>query len=385
MASSVTRHTPITGPDDWTLLNCGLDSLDLGVYVAWGERWPQLLADLEQRRSEAEHTSGIRWRDMIDGPVLILPSGKPPMYRFHLQSADFHLYIGKRQTPFKQTPNLYVSFTAHALWRLGPAQAVEQFVAFVAELGGEILGMRVSRSDLCADFLIPGGVSLDFIRSHRVSLSEKTRDHCDGDVLESFYVGQKGAPTQLRIYDKAREVLAGGTKMWFLDLWGLDACRDVWRVEYQLRRTPLKAFAIHCPADLSAKLAGLWSYLTEQWASLRLPVGTNTSRRPVHPWWQAVQLCAERFGEPCQLQRVRSDDQLAQVDWYVTHIGGCLVGLGVRLGVDELDHLLLVLSGLLGQYWQEGEFEQRYLRKAIQHGIPIKPEQEGEADDAQQQ
>jgi hypothetical protein len=40
MASSVTRHALISPAEEFQYLICGMDSLDLGLYVHWDENWP---------------------------------------------------------------------------------------------------------------------------------------------------------------------------------------------------------------------------------------------------------------------------------------------------------------------------------------------------------
>jgi hypothetical protein len=53
MAESVTRHAQITGPTDWKYVVCGVDTLDLGIYVHW-PKWKDLFDRLEVQRITAQ-------------------------------------------------------------------------------------------------------------------------------------------------------------------------------------------------------------------------------------------------------------------------------------------------------------------------------------------
>src|SRR5690242_2168730 len=54
MAESVTRHAlnPIVG--DFQFLLCGIDTLDLGLYVKWGTNWDQVRSALDQKKELAQ-------------------------------------------------------------------------------------------------------------------------------------------------------------------------------------------------------------------------------------------------------------------------------------------------------------------------------------------
>ena len=46
MAESVTRHTLISSIDKIEFLTCGIDTLDVGFYVSWGDGWKELKAKI---------------------------------------------------------------------------------------------------------------------------------------------------------------------------------------------------------------------------------------------------------------------------------------------------------------------------------------------------
>ncbi len=374
MANSVTRHAHFTGPQDWTLLSCGVDSLDVSVHVNWGSGWQSLYKALEEGKAEAAGTKGILF---CDGPWSIRASGKPPMYRFHLQRPELSLFIGKSQTGARQA-NVYASLSADILWHKRVEGSIQVLRSCIEELGGRVLEIKPSRVDLCADLLIPGGISLEFLREYRVPSHSKIRFEEGGPNLETAYVGGRKSPIQLRIYDKSREVEVKGNKNWFWSIWGIEPCADVWRVEFQLRREVLREFQIGTIQRLIAGLGGVWEYLTEKWVSFRLLDDVNTTRRTIHPWWGAVQEQKRGFGELNHVERSKVGGDCSPA-WYVSHIAGCLVGYAARIGIGDCARASVELWRDLGEHWSQRDFWEAFAVRSIQLGLD--PGQRGSSDE----
>jgi hypothetical protein len=110
-----------------------------------------------------------------------------------------------------------------------------------------------------------------------------------------LYIGGKDSDLLCRIYDKAKEAGTTG-KEWFLKLWKLDQLLDIWRIEFQLRRSVLKQFGIDTLEDLIQRSGGVWAELTSSWLSFRLHDNPNTARRSIHPW------VASSAGHRCRLR-----------------------------------------------------------------------------------
>jgi hypothetical protein len=104
---------------------------------------------------------------------------------------EYHCFIAITQIA-KQSPNVYVSFTSEALhWELSERELIELVIRDIESLGGFVAGHKLSRCDLYADFRIPSGLSLDFVRRHKVGKAQKTNQYMDGDFLETFYVATR--------------------------------------------------------------------------------------------------------------------------------------------------------------------------------------------------
>jgi hypothetical protein len=346
-------------------LASGLDSLDLGVSIAWGPSWDKLTEKLDTEKSRASGTKGIPFGS---DSCLILPAGKGENFRWHLRVPEYHLFLGKSSRPQGTTPNAFVSINSRALWELSAERVVELLTARIRELGGNVIAVKPNRCDLASDFVLPCNLTLDFLLRHRVPSHRHHSHHMRGDALETFYQGGPRSKTKLRIYDKGLEIVTGGEKWWFLQVWNVATIERVWRVEYQVRRSILKKFGIHTLDDLKANTAGLWQYLTEKWFSLRLDNNGNTTRCTVHPWWQMVQDCAERFGQFRPLEKFEGEP--ADSSWYVKHCAGCLASFAAREGIGDFETASVLLAARMESYWKSRDFPRAVLARSIPLGVP---------------
>jgi hypothetical protein len=66
--------------------------------------------------------------------------------------------------------------------------------------------------------------------------------------------------------------------------------KDVWRIEWQVRKAILKQHDINTLDDLKDQQGDLLRYLAEDHDTLRVPTNdTNPSRWPLHPLWKDLQ------------------------------------------------------------------------------------------------
>jgi len=380
MAESVTRHAEITGEKEYQVLASGVDSLDVGIYVDWGAGGIGLEECLDDLKTRAQGTEGVSCEGLLAQPCLVLPAGKSSGYKYHLLAGDCHLFLasmGSDSKPRLGTPNAYASLGCRSLWTKGIRQAVGDSCQLIDDLGGKVVGVKPSRCDLCVDLEMTENLSLEFLRDHRVSQSNSTKHFERNGQLESYYVGSRSGAIQARIYDKGREVLRGGTKEWFFEIWGTSPPARIWRVEFQLRRRALKQFGIQSVDELLGKLGGVWAYLCETWLSFRLPDHENVSRRTVLGWWQVVQRSARLFGGSLDVQRELETGQTASPRWYVSHVAGCLVAFAARLGLRNLEEGLECLSASVRKYFAGRDYDERYVVKRMKLSLPLGEAGEG--------
>ena len=106
---------------------------------------------------------------------------------------------------------------------------------------------------------------MEFLRSHKVGKAQKTNQHMNGDLLETFYVGEKTSPLQMRLYNKSVKIKKDGSEERWLLIWFTEDPENVWRIEFQIRRAVLKQFRINTIDDLQKQKADLWKYVTGEW------------------------------------------------------------------------------------------------------------------------
>jgi hypothetical protein len=366
---SVTHHASTPPVEQFQFLLRGIDSLDLGLYVIWGSGWKRRLRSLDKKKQQARKKGGLLIGLPSGRTCIFRPNGKGENYRFHLQFEAYNLFIGKAARP-GSSPNVYFSIDAKTLWLNGIESALSWITEDLKAIGGgSIQFAQVSRVDLCSDFWIPGGLSYEFLRSHKVTHSDKKKLFLgENDATETYYVGDPKSPIELRIYNKGLEVKQGGIKLWFLDLWKRESTEDIWRIEYQLRRPALKQFGINSLDDLKGKQAGVWHYLTSKWFSLRLPDNEKAERRTIHPFWRAVQECFTQSVSDCEVKRVCRSTATVSTEWHLSHIDGCLSSFAARLGITNRDDALKELQRQLTRRNNATDFEAACIKKAIQWG-----------------
>lgn len=368
MMESVTHHASNPFDKEFQFLLCGIDSLDLGVYVIWGPDWKRRLHSLDKKKQRARKKGGLLIGLPSGRSCIFKPSGKGENYRFHLQFEAYNLFIGKAARP-GSSPNVYLSIAAKALWLNGIETALSWITEDLKAIGGgSVQSIKISRVDLCADFWVSGGLSYEFLLSHKVTRNDKGKLFLDKNELQTYYVADAKSPIQLRIYNKGLEVKQGGTKLWFLELWGRESTEDIWRIEFQVRRPALKQFGINSLDDLKNKQAGLWLHLTSEWFSLRLPDNEKAERKTIHPLWCAVQECFTQNVPVREVKRVHRSMGATLSEWYLSHIEGCLSSFAALLGITNRDDALHELKSRLTRFNNAADFEAACIKKAIQRG-----------------
>ena len=254
------------------------------------------------------------------------------------------------------------------MWKGSIPHLLEAVGINLHHYGGTIERVQLSRVDLCADYLIPGGITLDFLERHRVSRANETTFHLRRDVLETYYVGSPSASVRLRIYDKGKEIRVKGTKFWFSDIWKVDYVTDVWRVEFQMRRPLLRQFQINTLEEFWQKIGDVWSYLTTEWISFRHEDNDRTARRSVLPWWEDVHTAGNIFNSTGGVQRYSQDDIVAPVEWYVSHIAGCLASVAARMNIEDCHEAVKVLGDNLEGHWRKKDFRSEVKKRSIRLG-----------------
>lgn len=366
VAPSVTRNLLNPKMVNGQLLLCGIDTLDLGLYVCWDDNWKDIKQQLEEKKISAQSTTGIIDKTDLDREFLHLPSGKPPSFRFQLLFPEYRLYLSGSDK-LQKTPNVYVSILAATLWHEELDDIIELLELDLANFGGTVARIKPSRLDLCADFKLSSPLDLDFLEHFKVTRSRMFKTFHNGDELESYYCGAADSPVQIRIYDKGKEIQSSN-KQWFLNLWNIKESACVWRIEYQLRRSFLKQMKVNDLEGLKSSLGAIWHYLTADWFSLRLLDDDKAERRTVHPLWLAVQQAGVKFGEDNGIQRSYETDEILPVGKILPHIIGRWISIAAQCKIDDRKESMIHLFDLVNKFCNDEMFNRKYREKLIKLG-----------------
>ena len=305
------------------------------------------------------------------GESPVYAGGKAPNYRYHLKFPEYHCFIAISQFA-KQSPNIYLSFTSEALhWELSEKELIELATRDIESLGGVVNQHKISRCDLYADFRIPGGLNLEFLRSHMVGKANKTNQYMNGDLLETFYAGEKHSPLQLRLYNKSVKIKQDGSAERWLLIWFTDDPENVWRIEFQIRRSILKQYKINSIDDLRNEKADLWQYMTGEWFSLRYQNNENQSRRTIHEFWKIVQSCGQYFGTVKWTKRHYEKNKAIFIKWHVARMINLLISCAAIMKDYKPESCLMKVSSRILPSINEGDFEEKARKKSIELGIAV--------------
>lgn len=263
----------------------------------------------------------------------VLPTGAKGGYGLLVETEDFTVKV--LGEGISHRPGLYLELRAHFLHTHldGPAGACEEALCWVRcqllydqdeALVRERVSFRaakLSRADLHCDW--QGGYAPAL-----ASVADELRRFIRPGKTKWGLYGQGHAPTgytfgkghvQARIYNKTLEARERANDAYFALLAArngdaFDPGRDVWRLEFELKREGLKGFRLYAPPDVDdedaeieaelsaedlehigtlprffARMDELWRHLTRHWLRLVVDNGAaNRSRWPEDPTWETL-------------------------------------------------------------------------------------------------
>jgi len=343
--SEINTRSPVIPTSEFSSLSnyrylChGFDTINLCLYVQWHDA-VELHRNLQEAKAHAiRKNRPIFWKHSSIGDTLLCDRGSSS-YPYHLKNLCFDLYLNAAAF-ICNTPNIYVCLRSTSLWRLGLDKSLTLLLQFIKDLKGSVARIQVNRIDLCCDYHMPNGLTLDFLLSHKVSATRTSSQIMNGDRLGTFYVGSRKSGCLCRIYNKSAELKKHNRTFLPHEKADPKYRDDIWRVEFELRRKSLIQFDIDTVDELKNKAPGLWQYLTTKWLSFRLPTSNNSTRRPIHPWWADVQSRAGEFGKPFTLKRnIHKTRCVCDPRWFIAHVAGCLPSMAVLGGTTDLKYLV---------------------------------------------
>ncbi|WP_156899660.1 hypothetical protein [Marinobacterium litorale] len=237
-------------------------------------------------------------------------------------------------------PLAYVQIRSEVL-TLAPLADILGSLNLAAEvLGGKVVQPKVSRVDLCVDFVTDYDLEA-LPRDHWITRAVGYARYYDRSRFSGLVFGQ-GGPISCRLYDKTLEIQKS-QKTYLYELWkaqGWDGSSPVWRLEFQLKSQVLREVLIKSVPTLIERLNALWGYCTTAWLKLCEPDGgANQSRWPLAPLWD--DLSRAQFNEvpAIQLRRIRKDMSPSDQSLFVNGLGA-LTSFMAREGIGSIQEAL---------------------------------------------
>jgi hypothetical protein len=305
-----------SGSEVNALILKGIDTIEFGLDVDDYLSTFKPCLELFKSMKEAAQVSGVEQTINIGGVELTVHRTGIPFYAYKLTCNDFSICFMDKE--MKGNSPIFVRLMSGFLWSYGHKKAYEIFLDWFRYFDATLYGIRLSRSDICVDI-----DEVAFKQSDTKGVVTRARrrvehfvngEYKEGREFSGFTVGG-GGPILARIYNKSLEIKKSG-KLWFHDIWrehGWSESRDVWRVEFQIRRAALKEFFIHSVNQLFEKEEQLWAYLTEEWLTVNQPSKDNVSRWKPKKKWKLVQTAGMNYKPSPLIREVVKKANLKQL------------------------------------------------------------------------
>jgi len=343
----------------YKLLLHGIDTLQCAYYCSPvrpnGIDFRQL-AEMKEgiRQTKSKHPLPVI---LGNTEFLLQPYGTASGYPLVIENGDFKIEMGEFNKP-----NFFVTFRSQALWQESAFLLHEKFRQWISSIGyASYWRESLSRVDFSFDYNLP---FLDFDENSFVSYSSKDSQNRQDRRVQTFTLGK--GDIVLRVYDKVAEIKQQSDKVWFYLLWEQD--ENVWRIEWQVRKSLLKQFGIVTFDDLKNKQGDLLHYLASEHYTLRMPNDdSNPSRWPLHPLWIDLQ---QRIEELNQLGIARINGKQAVMEERLARMSISIYGYLKRIAAIECiqgNHGMIDVEEVLNDL---GEYI-RYIHEPLAWGIDV--------------
>lgn len=268
----------------------GIDTLVISLKGEWKNlEWFSYFADLKKTAQESSSDCSGKIHVNHEWSFQIKPNGTQG-FEWILVSRDFTLKIG-RWAKSKSRPNIMAEIRSEMLWRIGAKNSTDFIVSMLSEMGFEIEIVKPSRVDLCIDILFPKSAwDKELIEYAVTKASERAIYMKKAGKYSGMSFGR--GEIMARLYDKGLEIRDHSKKFWMFDVWEIieiPTGKIMLRVEFQLRREPLKELGINTLDDLFEKKESIWTYCTIKWLKFQDNINAHADQRNTMPWWSVVQ------------------------------------------------------------------------------------------------
>jgi hypothetical protein len=353
---------------------------------------------------------------MLGGEVFEVQPNGGVSGRYLLRNAE-HMTVHVEPDPhLANMPTIYIELRSFLIWQVGADAAAAAAQRVVYDLVGDLateeqLRAHVSWLHLCVDFqgMKPTVVQFTprrfkeqmggFCNEQLYTRCRKVTPHLGARYTGMTY-GTKESGVSAGFYNKTLEIEESSNKTWFEDIWkksgnyeptcvvdGKEEKKDVWRLEFRLRREGLtefmKAGAIanfDTWEEVRDHLEGLWRYLASSWLVMRGKRSrTDRLANPVTPFWQQFVDAGEKLLQPAFADVLRTKlttvakRAAAQGAGALLQIHACLLwskrDQRPTWEEQEADVIEIVRTYMVDAKWELEDRVQRYLRRwtAMEH------------------
>ncbi len=248
----------------------GIDTLVYSMDITWSNTiFFEYLSELKEKakKKKADLNGVLKGRAKDeDWPFLIKPFGSEG-YEWIIYGHEYNIKIGNWEKPSSR-PGVIIYIRSETLWSNGVIESYQRINELIENNGGRIIKKNVSRVDLCVDLLINSSEIDLHLRDHITKKSKKWAFFLGAsNDVQTIQIGIK-SKIQCTIYDKALEIKEKQKKEWFYDLWKIEKIEEgkrIIRVEFKLRREPIKEMGFGSLEKFMANCEQVWAYCTQKW------------------------------------------------------------------------------------------------------------------------
>jgi hypothetical protein len=274
------------------ILASGIDSLVISMDIDWKDASLfDVLDKLKEKAKEYSHDyPGImnHFNTEEIWPFTIKPHGTKG-FSWILSGSDFTYKIANSLEPGSR-PNVMIEIRSEALWRLGPEEVLKIALSLIEVNGGRIIEAKLSRVDLCVDFLMSEKIWSQSLMEYAVTRATDFVPYYTHKKMTGIKIGKD--IISARLYDKPLEIQQQSKKYWMYGIWGINETpqgKKIIRIEFQMRREVLKQLGLNNVEDLFKNIDQAWAYCTKNWLKFQDRPGLHHTQRSTLKWYGEIQ------------------------------------------------------------------------------------------------
>lgn len=302
---------------------------------------------------------------LLEGEEFNLTHINKDDYKYKIANRNFHITFKEKSCILK------VKLFSKYLWANGFKNCFYESLDFIKQFLKKSTIDKdeyyLTRLDFCMD-----SDEISFCLNDKKGFVTKVRKkkyYDDSPDYTGFVIGAKG-DISLRMYNKTLEI-ESKNKLWFKDIWSKkdwNKDKDVWRVEFQLKKPALNSYGIKSVEDFISKEKALWHTLTTKWFRINMSHKNrkNISRNEVKRKWKKVQknedLETDKF-------LVRSYEKKGDLNIYTNAIAGYITSYAALRNIKDKTTVIDEIEELLDNHLKSKKisFKQAVEIKAIKN------------------